>query len=307
MAVVTPPLFQTIDSVYQGSDLGLPYRDILSEGVVTAGDLLVSQRGLGANLSVDVAAGVVWVRGDDSQIQPTYRCYNNGTVNLAIDPPHASLGRIDRVVAEVRDAAFSGVSTDWRIRVITGTASGSPAAPAEPSDAHTLALVTVGASVGSILNANISDARKLAVVGLGPPAAKVYRNASLTHTSTGSYQSISWDVEVFDYFNMFSTGAADRIVCTQPGLYLITGRVVFTGNATGVRALEAVLNASTVLDHDTEPGPTVTDGGSLQVSVMHHLSAGDYVRLMGFQSSGGNLNYASGLPYMHMEVQWLRP
>lgn len=165
MAAVNPPLFQTVDNEYTGASLGAPYRDWVREGVLDAGDLAVTQRGAGPNMSVDVAPGVVWVQGDDSPLQPTYRCYNDATVNLAVDAAHGSQDRVDRVVAEVRDAVFSGVSTDWRIRVITGTPSGSPTAPALPSNAVTLATILVPASDTSIENNQITDGRPRAQLG----------------------------------------------------------------------------------------------------------------------------------------------
>lgn len=165
MAAVTPPLFQTIDSVYTGASLGLPYRDWVREGVLGAGDMAVTQRGAGANMSVDVAAGVAWIQGDDSGIQPAYRCYNDATVNLAVAAAHATNPRIDRVIAEVRDAVFSGVSTDWQLRVITGTPAGSPVAPSLPNNAITLALVSVPANDTTIENAQITDGRPRAQLG----------------------------------------------------------------------------------------------------------------------------------------------
>lgn len=165
MAAITPPLFESVDSVYTAAALGLPYRDWVREGVLGSADMAVTERSGGANMSVDVAAGVAWVQGDDSTIQPAYRCYNDNTVNLAIDAASPSQARIDRVVAEVRDAAFSGVSTDWRLRVITGTPSGSPVAPALPNNAITLATVSVAAAASSVVNANITDGRPRAQLG----------------------------------------------------------------------------------------------------------------------------------------------
>lgn len=165
MAAVTPPLFQTIDSVYTGASLGLPYRDWVREGVLGAGDMAVTQRGAGANMSVDVAAGVAWIQGDDSGLQPAYRCYNDATVNLAVAAAHATNPRIDRVIAEVRDAVFSGVSTDWQLRVITGTPAGSPVAPSLPNNAISLALVSVPANDTAIGSAQITDGRPRAQLG----------------------------------------------------------------------------------------------------------------------------------------------
>lgn len=171
MTVITPPLFQTVDGVYQGRHLGIPYRDILSEGVVGSTALAVSERGAGANMSVDVAAGVAWIAGDDNTAtQPLYRAYNDGTVNLAVTAADATNPRIDRVIAEVRDSAFSGVSQDWRLRVVAGTPAGSPSAPALPSNAISLATISVPASDTTISDAQITDTRPFAMVGAGAAA-----------------------------------------------------------------------------------------------------------------------------------------
>lgn len=161
MTVITPPLYLNVDSEYGAADLGLPWRDLIAEGVVGSTALAVSQRAAGANLSVDVAAGVAWIKGDSSSTQPCYRCENDGTVNLAIAAADATNPRIDRVVAEVRDSVFSGVSNDWRLRVITGTPAGSPSAPAIPDSAISLATVSVPALDTTISTGQITDTRPL--------------------------------------------------------------------------------------------------------------------------------------------------
>lgn len=165
MTVISPPSFQTVDGAYTGASLGVPYRDFISEGVAGPTDLAVAQRAAGANLSVDVAAGVAWVKGDDAVTQPVYRCYNDAVVNLAIATANATNPRVDRVIAEVRDSAFSGVNQDWRLRVITGTPAGVPVAPALPSNAISLATVSVPALDTTISTAQITDTRPMAMVG----------------------------------------------------------------------------------------------------------------------------------------------
>lgn len=169
MAVVTPPLYLDVDSTYGAEDLGLPYRDLLSEGVIGSADatLKVAQRAAGANMSVDVGAGACWVLGDDATTQPLYRCYNDATVNLVVTAADPTNPRIDRVIAEVRDATFSGAFSDWRLRVVAGTPAGSPAAPAVPNNAISLATVAVAAAAASIVTANITDARTRASAGGG--------------------------------------------------------------------------------------------------------------------------------------------
>lgn len=200
MAEVTPPLFQTIDSVYTAADLGLPYRDIISEGVVVSTDLAVTERGAGANMSVDVAAGICWVKGDDSALQPIYRCYNDATKNLTVSAADGTNPRIDLVIAEVRDAAFSGVSTDWRLRVVTGTPAGSPSAPSTPNNAIVLARVSVPASDTTISNAQITDYR---------PRAGLY--GALAVPTVTALPTQPYDGQVVDYLADATNGVIWRL------------------------------------------------------------------------------------------------
>jgi len=165
------PLFMDINSVYSGDELGLPYRDIMGEGIVNSGDLIVTQRAAGANLSVDVAAGSCWIKGDDDTVaQPTYRCRRTGVLNLTITP-NGSNPLIVRVVAEIIDAGFAGVSRIWQCRAIHGTAAASPSTPALPSNAISLATIAVSTAAASIVSANITDARSRARVGAGDALA----------------------------------------------------------------------------------------------------------------------------------------
>lgn len=177
MAEVTPPLFMDVDFVYSGDELGLPHRDLIGEGICGATHHKVSQRAAGANMSVDVAAGASWVLGDDAtDRQPNYRCRSDSIVNLAISAAHATLPRIDRVIAECLDATFSGVSRLWRLRVVTGTPTAGATlvnlngAAAVPVNAYLLADVLVPAASASVVDANIADRRRIAQPGQGQGA-----------------------------------------------------------------------------------------------------------------------------------------
>lgn len=135
-----------------------------SEGIIHAGDLAVTQRGAGANMSVDIAGGRAVVKGDLSTYEGVYFMENRGVTNLAISASDPTNPRIDRVVAEVLNAEYSGASNLWRLRVITGTAAPSPVAPALPDNCISLATVAVAALASSITNANITDARTRASI-----------------------------------------------------------------------------------------------------------------------------------------------
>lgn len=133
-----------------------------AEGITDASALAVSQRGAGANMSVDVAAGQAVVAGDDSGAQGKYCVWNDATKNLTISASDPTNARYDLVVARVKDAFYSGASNAFSLEVITGTPAGSPAEPSLPNNCLKLAVVAVAAGATSITNANITDARVIA-------------------------------------------------------------------------------------------------------------------------------------------------
>jgi hypothetical protein len=130
----------------------------------------VVQQAGAPNMSVDVTGGVALVPGTEGLTQGSYVVVNSATENLSIAAAHATLGRIDRVGVRVRDSAYSGVNNDGANVVITGTPSGSPAAPAEPNNFLTLALVSVPAADTTITNSQITDMR----IGLAAPGGVVW-------------------------------------------------------------------------------------------------------------------------------------
>lgn len=134
-----------------------------SEGVISG--LRVSQRGAGANLSVDVAVGRAVVTGDDNTGQGNYLCEVSGSAaNLAIGSPPAT-ARIDLVVLSVRDPQQGGpAGKDIVLAVVAGTPSGSPSPPATPTSSIVLAQVRVNNGASSIVDANITDVRPVALM-----------------------------------------------------------------------------------------------------------------------------------------------
>ena len=130
-----------------------------SEGIIMPTDLVVTQRGAGANMSVDVAGGRAVVKGDLSTYEGAYWMENRGVTNLVISASDPTNPRIDRIIAEVLNAEYSGASNLWQLRVMTGTPAGAPVAPAIPNNAISLATVSVAALASSITNANITDLR----------------------------------------------------------------------------------------------------------------------------------------------------
>lgn len=142
-----------------------------AEGVLASsglGTLAVTQRGAGANMSVDVAAGVCAVMGDENNVQGLYGCVNDATKNVTIAAADPTNPRRDLIVARVQDAFYSGGTNAWSLAVIQGTPAASPSDPAMVNNAVCLARVTVPAAASSIVNANITDLRAYAPLGIIP-------------------------------------------------------------------------------------------------------------------------------------------
>jgi hypothetical protein len=124
-----------------------------------ASKLKVQAQGTPA-MAVDILSGQIYIRGSEAFLQGVYSCVNNGTVSLAITTAHATLPRIDIVVAKVEDSQFSGAVDAWSLVVVAGTPAASPVVPTSPNNSVTLAQVLVGAGVTSIVNGNITDTRQ---------------------------------------------------------------------------------------------------------------------------------------------------
>ena len=175
-----------------------------AHGVVNASDFAVTQRGAGANMSVDVAAGSAWVRGTQSADQGAYHAYNDGTVNLSIASADPTNPRIDLVVIRVQDAFYSGATNSASVTVVTGTAAASPSDPTLPANALVLARVRVLAGATSITTARITDVRTRAASGSESYTRTGFKNAIMngdfrinqrgftSTTSSGTYGFDRW-------------------------------------------------------------------------------------------------------------------
>lgn len=155
------PIWQQ-NSTYSASE----FRDVIETfpgtGVLNDADLKVSQRGAGANMSVDVAAGMA-VIPNSTATRGKYLVKTTAVENRVIAAsPGVGNSRIDLVTAKVNDTEYGDANNTWEIYIITGTAAGVPSAPALPAGSILLATVAVSSGVASITNANIADGRSYA-------------------------------------------------------------------------------------------------------------------------------------------------
>lgn len=141
-----------------------------TEGVKRPTHLKVAQRGAGANMSVDVAAGDVITQGDDSSNQGRYAGRLDATYNLTgFLATSGSNQRYDLVVWKINDPDDGGsAGRNATIERVAGTAATSPTVPATPASATLLAVVgPFTSSTTSITTSMIHDAQS----GTGPSEA----------------------------------------------------------------------------------------------------------------------------------------
>lgn len=165
MALEDPLWIQAL--TYSGREDRTLIEAALTEGVIGRGDLAVSQRGAGANMSVDVAVGKAAITGDDVADQGRYLVRSTTVANVVIGAAPGANSRIDVVVLRIHDASATGVSNTPAFAVIPGVALAAPVAPAVPNGALELAHVLVVAGDVSVLNAKITDRRVRSVPAAG--------------------------------------------------------------------------------------------------------------------------------------------
>jgi len=127
----------------------------------------VSEKGAGANMSVDIAVGKCFIRGTSTN---TYPCRNTSIVNKVIGGNSSGNTRIDAVVIYVDKAASpdTEAANVGTLVIVPGTPAALPVAPTD-AEIQTavgaanpflrLADITVVNGAASIVNANIADKR----------------------------------------------------------------------------------------------------------------------------------------------------
>jgi hypothetical protein len=191
------------------------------------------------------------------------------------------------------DIGASRTSRDTRTRLISQASSGQNAVSLITSIYNGLTAASVqatansfGAEVDIEGNVDINGSIRISTA-LG---ARAYNSVAFTHNSTGNWLAVPLDSERFDTDGIHSTTTnTSRMTAQRSGVYQINGNIEFDSNSTGVRAVGIRLNGSTFI---AVVLMTAVNGFNHPLSVSCHYSmlAGDYVELMAYQNSGGNLN-----------------
>lgn len=290
------PLWQQNLS-YSGTEDRTLAAAIFRGGVISAGDLKVTQRAAGTNPSVDIAAGVCAIPGTDAVGQGTYLCSNTAVVNLSIGAaPSAGNIRLDLVIAEVRDADVNaGANNDWQLRVVAGTPASTPTEPSLPVSAIPLALVTVASGTAAITNAMIANRRTFAnavspATSTTLPLARTGQLAVATNNdiiykgqSDGSWRDVLATGLGMAAISGALFGTPPSIAGTKfkvETFFNTTGAITGVGNVTIPSAFAGILwfgaihhMGSTPMTLGYNPGGTIS-GTNLPVKIWEHGTPG---------------------------------
>lgn len=131
------------------------------EGVLGVGQLKVTQRAAGDNLTVDIAPGGAVVKCDTIVNGGSYLTFEDATVNLSIPAAPSSGSRTHKIYERIVDPQADGSTAGYNASgpfVSQDTGSGAP----DVQSAYLLATVTVTHGQASVVNSMITDMRNQA-------------------------------------------------------------------------------------------------------------------------------------------------
>lgn len=138
-----------------------------------------------------------------------------------------------------------------------------------------------------------------------------FDKARVTRGSTqligsGSSTAMSWTSADYQRAaaDMWIVGDPTKITIKTTGKYIVTAFASFVTNTTGYRQFTIRKNGTTADTDATMVNSGGADETGTSLSCQMSLTAGDYLELLVFQNSGGNLNISNALP-AHMEVSLL--
>lgn len=133
-------------------------------GIVGNGDCQVAA---GSGMQVLVSPGEVWVSGSSVSTQGGYLGRVTSSTALSIAASNSSNPRVETIVAQVKDKAYSGTEETFAVAVVTGTAeagatlANKKGAGSVPASSMVLAYVLVPAKASSIEAGNIVNVTSL--------------------------------------------------------------------------------------------------------------------------------------------------
>jgi hypothetical protein len=138
--------------------------------------------------------------------------------------------------------------------------------------------------------------------------ARAYNNANIAIT-TGVVTALTFNSERWDSDTIHDTGSnTSRLTCKTAGKYIITGNIEWAADATSVRTLQIRVNGSTAIGNDSRAPLSGVLTTSQTTTTIYDLAVNDYVELVAYQATAGNLNVLTTANYSpEFSMVWMGP
>ena len=264
MALRTPPSWLQNGSHPAENDRLSMQAIFATTGIIGSSSLSVGPNSP-VGMSVVVASGWAAIVGTTQSNMGVYTVYNDANTTLTITTANPTNPRIDRIVATVQDAFYSGSFNDVIFQVVAGTPAGSPVAPATPANSISLATVLVGAAVTQINAGNITDTRVTTTTNLP--------TGDLTEVAAGT------GITVTNGTGPIPTVAINSSVVTLTGSQALTNKDLTDGTNTFPSSL-ATLTGTETLTNKTLTAPVINNGINAQTSTTYTLTLTDSSKII---------------------------
>jgi hypothetical protein len=220
MALLQPPSFMQNRTDHTAQEDRLWLQSLLAGhnvggvgGTAAAAGLAVVRARTVADMNIIVTRERFFIPGTESPDQGVYHTYLTADQVVPIATSSPTLPRKDIIVANVRDAFYSGSSNDWQLQAIAGTPNSSPIQPATPANGIVIAVVTVPANATSIGTSNISNVAPVVSAAGGSPvfSTAAARDSFITAPYEGmscytTIDNTQWIFDGTNWIDMSSTG-----------------------------------------------------------------------------------------------------
>ena len=201
---------------------------------------------------------------------PTKANYATGDVLSATNMNDLS-GTVNLINPTAKGDLYAGSAANTYTKLTVG--SNDQVLTADSTTASGLKWATPAGGTSTAVGCSISNS-----------VAQTIGNSS---TTTLTFNTEDYDTDAF-HSTSSNTGRI-TIPTGKGGKYFVTTTVNYAGNATGFRQIRILKNGSTNVAAAIET-PGANADMSLTCSIMLTLVAGDYLEVVTFQNSGGNLN-----------------